>query len=90
MKSKQGITKRESKIAKGTAPASKIPIVIKDVYEYLTQCNDSMEHKKLLFQEFEKPFKTLKRKKATGCDGLNGNILRLCKGHCVQNFKGIP
>ena len=47
-----------------------------------------MVHKKLPFQEFEKAFKTLKRKKATGCNGLNGNILRLCKVHYVQNFKG--
>ena len=81
---KQGITEKESEIAKefnkyftsvGTALASKIPIVTKDVSEYLPQCNASMEHKELSFQEFEKAFKTLKRNKAIGCDGLNGNII---------------
>ena len=34
-----------------------------------------MEHKELSFQEFQKAFKTLKRNKAIGCDGLNGNII---------------
>ena len=34
-----------------------------------------MEHKQLSLQEFEKVFKTLKRNKATGRDGLNGNII---------------
>ena len=84
IKTKQGITEKESEIAKefnkyftsvGTALASKIPIVTKDVSEYLPQCNASMEHKELSFQEFEKAFKTLKRSKAIGCDGLNGNII---------------
>ena len=84
IKTKQGITEKESEIAKefnkyftsvGTALASKIPIVTKDVSEYLPKCNASMEHKKLSFQEFEKAFKTLKRNKAIGCDGLNGNII---------------
>ena len=56
------------------ALASKIPIVTKDVSEYLPQCNASMEHKELTFEEFEKEFKRLKRNKAIGCDGLKGNI----------------
>ena len=34
-----------------------------------------MEHKELSFQEFEKAFKTLKRNKAIGYDGLGGNII---------------
>ena len=34
-----------------------------------------MEHKELSFQEFEKAFKTLKRNKAIGYDGLSGNII---------------
>ena len=34
-----------------------------------------MEHKELSFQEFKKAFKMLKRSKAIGCDGLNGNII---------------
>ena len=34
-----------------------------------------MVHKELSFQEFEKAFKTFKRNKAIGCDGLNGNII---------------
>ena len=34
-----------------------------------------MEHKELSFHAFEKSFKTLKRSKATGCNGLNGNII---------------
>ena len=45
------------------------------VSEYLFQCNASMVHKELSFQEFEKSFKRLKRSKAIGCDGLNGNII---------------
>ena len=84
IKTKQGITEKEIKIAKefnkyftsvGTALASKIPVVTKDVSEYLPYCNTSMVHKELSFQEFEKAFKTLKRNKAIGCDGLNGNII---------------
>ena len=84
IKTKQGITEKESAIAKEfnkyltsvrTAPATKIPIVTKNVNEYLPQCNASMEHKELSFQEFEKVFKTLKRNKAIGCDGLDGNII---------------
>ena len=84
IKIKQGITEKESEIAKefnkyftsvDTALASKVPIVTKDVSEYLPQCNASMVHKELSFQEFEKAFKTLKRNKAIGCDGLNGNII---------------
>ena len=56
MKTKQGLTKKESEIAKefnkyftsvGTAMARKIPIVTKDVSESLPQCNTSMEHKEL-------------------------------------------
>ena len=34
-----------------------------------------MEHKELSFQKFKKAFKTLKRNKAIGCDGLNYNII---------------
>ena len=84
IKTKQGITEKESEIAKeynkyltsaGAAFASKIPIVTKDVIEYLPQRNASTEHKELSFQEFENAFKTLKRNKVIGCDGLNGNII---------------
>ena len=84
IKTKQGITEKEIEIAKefnkyftsvGTALASKIPVVTKDLSEYLPQCNASMEHKELSFQEFEKAFKTLKRNKAIGDDGLSGNII---------------
>ena len=84
IKTKQKITEKDSEIAKefnkyftsvGTALASKIPIVTKDVSEYLPQCNASMEHKELSFQEFEKAFKALNRNNAIGCDGLNGNII---------------
>ena len=69
IKTKQGITEKESEISKefnkyftsaGTALASKIPIVFKDVSECLPQCNVSMEHKELSFSEFEKAFKALK------------------------------
>ena len=83
IKTKQGITEKEIEIAKefnkyftsvGTALASKIPVVTKDLSEYLPQCNASMEHKELSFQEFEKAFKTLKQK-AICCGGLNGNII---------------
>ena len=55
----------------GTAFGSKIPVVTK----YLPQCNASMEHKEFSFQELQKAFKTLKRNKAIGCDGLKGNII---------------
>ena len=34
-----------------------------------------MVQKKRSFQEFEKSFSILKRNKAIGCDGLNGNII---------------
>ena len=37
------------------------------------QC--SMEQKEISFQEFQKAFKTLKRNKAIGYDGLSGNII---------------
>ena len=83
VKTKQGITEKEIKIAKefdkyltsvGTTLASKIPIVSKDVSEYLSKCNASIVHKELSFQEFGKALKMLKRNKAIGCDGLNGNI----------------
>ena len=79
IKTKQGITEKEIEIAKefnkyftsvGTALASKVPVVTKDLSEYLPQCNASMEHKELSFQEFEKAFKTLKQNKAIGYDGL--------------------
>ena len=75
IKTKQGITENENEIAKefnkyfnsvGTALASKIPVVTKDLSEYLPQCNASTEHKELSFQEFEKAYKTLKRNKAIG------------------------
>ena len=84
IKTKQGITKKEIETAKefnkyftsvGTVLASKISVVTKDLSEYLPQYDASMEHKELSFQEFEKVFKTLKRNKATGCDGFSGNII---------------
>ena len=84
IKTKQGITEKEIEIAKefnkyftsvGTALASKIPVVTKDLSEYLPQCNASMEHKELSFQEFEKAFNALKRNKIIGSDGLNSNII---------------
>ena len=84
IKTKKGSTEKEIKIAKefnkyftrvGTALASKIPVATKDLSEYLRQCNALMEHKERSFQEFEKAFKTLKRNKAIGYDGLNGNII---------------
>ena len=34
-----------------------------------------MDHKELLLQEFEKTFRTLKRNKSIGCDGLKGNTI---------------
>ena len=58
IKTKQEITKNESKIAKefnkyfisvGTVLASKIPIVIRDVSEYLPSCDASMVHRELSF-----------------------------------------
>ena len=84
IKTMQGITEKESEIAKefskyftgvATALANKIPIVAKDVSKYSPQCNASMVHKELSFKEFEKAFKMLKQNKAIGCDGLNGNII---------------
>ena len=54
---------------------SKIPVVTKDLGEYLLQCNASIEHKELPFQELENEFKTLKLNKAIGSDGLSGNII---------------
>ena len=75
IKTKQGITEKQSEIAKefhkyftgvGTTFSSKIPIVTKDVSAYLSQCNASMEHKKLFFQEFKKALKTPKRNKVIG------------------------
>ena len=84
IKTKQVITEKESEIARefnkyltsvGTALASKIPMVAKDVSKYLPQCNASIVHKELSFQELEKAFKTLKQNKAIDGDGLNGNII---------------
>ena len=63
IKTKQGITEKENEISKefnkyftnvGTALASKIPVVTKDLSEYLPQFKVSMEHKELSFQEFKK------------------------------------
>ena len=63
IKTKQGITEKESEIAKefnkyftsvGIALASKIPIVTKDVSEYLPQSNASMSIKNFLFKNSEK------------------------------------
>ena len=78
IKTQQGITEKEfSKYFTGVGPAlaSRIPIVTKDLSEYLPQCNASREHKERSFQQFGKGFKTLKRNKATGYDGLSGNII---------------
>ena len=84
IKTEHGITEKEIEIAKefdkyftsvGAALASKIPVVTKDLREYLLQCNASMDHKELSFQEFEKAFRTLKRNKAIGYDGLSCNII---------------
>ena len=84
IKTKLGITEKESEIAKefnkyfnsvGTALANKIPTFTKDVSEYLPQCNASMKHKELFFQKFEKAFKALKRNKASTCYALNSNII---------------
>ena len=84
IKTKQGITKKEIEIAKefnkyftsvGTALASKIPVVTKDLSEYLPQCNTSIEHKELTFQEFGKVFKILRQNKAIVYDGLSDNII---------------
>ena len=98
IKTKQRITEKESEIAKelnkhftsvGTALASKIPIVTKEVSEYLPQCTASMQHKELSSQEFGKAFKTLKRNKVIGCDGLN-NFMDVCdsvKGILFKIFK---
>ena len=86
IKTKQGITEKEIEIAKesnkyftsvGTALASKIPVVTKDPIEQLPECYALMEHKELSFQEFENAFKTLKRNKAIGYDGLSGNIMNV-------------
>ena len=55
IKTKQEITEKVSKIVKEfnkyfTSVATfNIPIVTKDVSEYLPQCNASMEHKELFF-----------------------------------------
>ena len=46
-----------------------------------------MEHKELSFQEFEKAFKTLKRNKAIGYDGLSGNIMNVYDSITVILFK---
>ena len=74
-KSKESQKKKAKLQENSLALASKVPIITKDISEYLPQCNASMEHKELSFQEFEKVFKTLKRIKAIGCHGLNGNII---------------
>ena len=75
IKTKEEITEKESEIAKefnkyfasaGTVLASKIPVVTKDVSEYLPKCNASMVFKELYFQKFEKAFKTFKENKAFG------------------------
>ena len=80
IKTKQGITEKEIEIAKElnkyftsvvTGLASKIPVLS----ENLPQCNASMKHKGLSFQEFEKALKTFKRNKAIGYDDLSGDII---------------
>ena len=78
IKTQQGITEKEFNkyfAGVGTALASRIPIVTKDLSEYLPQCNASREHKERSFQQFEKAFKTLKRNKTIGYDGLSGNVI---------------
>ena len=80
IKTKQGIAEKEIEIAKElnkyftsvvTGLASKIPVLS----ENLPQCNASMKHKGLSFQEFEKALKTFKRNKAIGYDDLSGDII---------------
>ena len=84
IKTNHRITEKEIEIVKefikcftsvGTALASKIPVVTKDVNECFPHCNASMEYKEFSFQEFEKAFKTFKRSKAIGYDGFSGNII---------------
>ena len=78
IKTQHGITEKEFNkyfTGVGTALESRIPIVTKDLSEYLPQCNASREHKERSFQQFEKAFKTLKRNKAIGYDVLSGNII---------------
>ena len=63
IKTKQGITEKEIKIAKqfnkyftnvGTALAGKIPIVTKYLSEYLPQCNARWSKRKFLFKNSKK------------------------------------
>ena len=65
IKTKQGITDKESKIANefekyftnvGTAFANKIPITKFNVIEYLLHCNALIEYKELWFQEIVNTF----------------------------------
>ena len=99
IKTKQGITEKEIKIAKefnkyltsvGTALASKIPVVTKDLSEYLPQCNASMEHKELSFQEFEKAFKKFKQNQTIQKQPSRGILRKRCSENMQQIYRRIP
>ena len=69
------LNKYYKRLSVGTGLASKTLIGIEDVSEYVPECNASMKHKELSFQEFGIAFKMLKRNKVNGYGGLNGNII---------------
>ncbi|XP_065642827.1 uncharacterized protein LOC136074439 [Hydra vulgaris] len=62
----------------GPKLAAKIPNVNKSFKEYL-QCNkNQFKNENLTFKEYETAFKSLKRNKSSGIDGININIVIDC------------
>ncbi|XP_065645234.1 uncharacterized protein LOC136075726 [Hydra vulgaris] len=62
----------------GPKLAAKIPNVNKSFKEYL-QCNkNQFKNEILTFKEYETAFKSLKRNKSSGIDGINSNIVIDC------------
>ena len=66
--------------------AGKIPNTEKSFQDFLTSHNEKMQLDELNFDEFEEPFKSLKRSKAAGFDDLSSDIII----DAYDSLKNIP
>ena len=73
----QEIAKEFNKFFTSVGPtlAGKIPNTEKSFQDFLTSHNKKMQLEELNFDEFEEPFKSLKRSKAAGFDDLSSDII---------------
>ena len=77
MQNPQGIAKEFNNFFTSVGPklAKKIPNTGKKFQDFLTSHNEKLQLEELNFDEFEEAFKSLKRNKAAGFDGLSSNII---------------